>query len=320
VRQGIVSSFAGALAEADRLRLRHQPGARAGLVALLALTAAGPLLGLLWAGIAPRLDVASSISGSENAFTVQADIDATFGFICLGAGLVAGVLARAKAADGGWPVPSGLALGGLAGSLLAGWVGHLVRSPGVLDQLPQNAGSYVVGLVDMRVRATGLYLVLPVTALLVLVLSLWLPAPWPRSAGRGGSTELVEEPGAPDDVFAAASAFQPPLLPFGHDDPPAATGPVPASAVPAAAGPTKPGGPPVADSAGGGSGGENGTGPNGPALNGSGAGRAGPAGAEPGGSVAGQSGGGPADAGEPDPDGGETSRLGGRRTDADGSS
>ncbi|WP_241842472.1 hypothetical protein [Pseudofrankia sp. BMG5.36] len=191
----------------------------AGIVCLLALTAAGPLLGLLWAATAPHLDVAASISGSENAFTTQADIDATFGFICLGAGIAAGVLARLRAADAGWPVPAGLTAGGFAGSLLAGWIGHLVRSPGVLDQLPPNAGSYVISLVDMRVRATGLYLVLPMAALLVLALSLWLPAPWPRRRRRG--VEPVAEPAEPDAVFAAASAFQLGPLPFADDEPPA---------------------------------------------------------------------------------------------------
>ncbi|ONH30473.1 hypothetical protein [Pseudofrankia asymbiotica] len=202
------------------VRLYRRPGVRAGIVCLLALAAAGPLLGLLWAAAAPHLDVAASISGSENAFTTQADIDATFGFICLGAGIAAGVLARLRAADAGWPVPVGLTAGGFAGSLLAGWIGHLVRSPGVLDQLPPNAGSYVISLVDMRVRSTGLYLVLPLTALLVLALSLWLPAPWPRGRRRG--TELVAQPAGlaePDAVFAAASAFQPRPLPFADDGP-----------------------------------------------------------------------------------------------------
>lgn len=177
------------------LRLWLRPDLRAGIACLLGLTVAGPLLGLLWAGVAPHLDVAASISGSENAFTTQADIDAAFGFVCLGAGLVAGLLARLRAADGGWPVPAGLAVGGLAGALLAGWVGHLVRSPGVLDQLPPNAGSYVVDLVDMRVRATGLYLVLPGSALLVLALSLWLPVP--RSSDRARRAGPAAEPPEP---------------------------------------------------------------------------------------------------------------------------
>ncbi|WP_045880143.1 hypothetical protein [Pseudofrankia sp. DC12] len=184
---------------------------RAGLAFLLGLTAAGPLLGLLWAAVSPRLDVTAGISGSETAFTAQADIDATFGFICLAAGIVAGALARWRAADGGWPVPVGLAGGGFAGSLLAGWIGHLVRSPSVLHKLPPHAPAYVAGLVDVKVRATGLYLVLPVTALLVLAFALWLPVALVRRPNVPGPGP-GEQP-ATDEAFAAASAFRPAVLP-----------------------------------------------------------------------------------------------------------
>jgi hypothetical protein len=194
---------------------------RAGLAFLLGLTVAGPLLGLLWAAVAPRLNVAAGISGSETAFTAQADIDATFGFICLAAGIVAGGLARWRAADAGWPLPVGLAGGGLAGSLLAGWIGHLVRSPGALHQLPPHAPAYVAGLVDVKVRATGLYLVLPVTALLVLALALWLPAALlRRPVAPDAPVAEADGQSAPDEAFAAAAAFRPAVLPPA--EPPAA--------------------------------------------------------------------------------------------------
>jgi hypothetical protein len=181
---------------------------RAGLAFLLGLTAAGPLLGLLWAAISPRLDVAAGISGSETAFTTQADIDATFGFIGLAAGIVAGVIARWRAADGGWPVPLGLAGGGLVGSLLAGWIGHLVRSPAALRHLPPHAPAYVAGLVDVKVRATGLYFVLPATAVIVLAVAIWLPAAVVRRRPEPPGPEA-----APGDAFAAASAFLPSVPP-----------------------------------------------------------------------------------------------------------
>jgi hypothetical protein len=187
--------------------LRTGGDLRAGLVCLSALVVAGPLLGLVWAAVAPRLDVAAGIGGSETAFTAQADIDATFGFVCLGAGIIAGALARWRAPDGGWPVGVGLGGGGLAASLLAGWVGHLVRSPGVLHRLPPHTSGYIVGLVDLRVRSHGLYLVLPFVALLVLALSLWLPNGW-APAGRA-EPAAEDRPAAPDEVFAAASAFRP---------------------------------------------------------------------------------------------------------------
>jgi hypothetical protein len=152
----------------------------AGLVCALAMVAAGPVLGLIWAALAPRLDVAAGIGGSEIAFSVQSDIDAYFAAVCAVAGLIGGALACWRAASAGWPVPVGLALGGLGGSLLAGLVGHLRRSPQVLKALPDNAGPVVTDIVDMKVRSTGLYLVLPVSALLVLTVLLWL------SSLRGG--------------------------------------------------------------------------------------------------------------------------------------
>jgi hypothetical protein len=152
----------------------------AGLLCALAMVTAGPVLGLIWAAAAPRLDVAAAIGGSEMAFGVQSDIDAYFGALCAAAGIIGGALAFWRAADAGWPVPAGLALGGLGGSLLAGLVGHLRRSPQVLKALPDNAGPVITEIVDMKVRSTGLYLVLPLSALLVLAVLLWL------SSLRGG--------------------------------------------------------------------------------------------------------------------------------------
>jgi hypothetical protein len=138
------------------------------------MLAVGPLLGLLWAATAPRLDVSLVLAGSSAELGVQSGVDAYFGFICAVAGVIGGVIAFWRAADAGWPVPTGLAVGGFGGALLAGWVGHRVRSPGLLDALPPDAAPVVVDLVDMRVRAAGLYLVYPVTALAVLALLIWI--------------------------------------------------------------------------------------------------------------------------------------------------
>lgn len=158
-------------------------GLLAGLVCALAMLLVGPLLGLLWSVSAPRLDVQAVLSGAMSVFGVQSTIDAYFAMICAVAGLVGGLVAYLRAADAGWPVPIGLAAGGIGGSLLAGWVGHLRRSGQVLDALPPNATPLLRDLVDFQVRATGLYLILPGAALLVLSVALWAggTAPgWPR--------------------------------------------------------------------------------------------------------------------------------------------
>jgi hypothetical protein len=138
------------------------------------MVAVGPLLGLVWAATAPKLDVASVLAGSSAELGVQSGIDVYFGLITAVAGVVAGLLTFWRAADAGWPVPAGLAAGGCAGALLAGWVGHRIRSPGLLDALPADANAVVIDLVDMRVRADGLYLAYPTAALVVLALLIWV--------------------------------------------------------------------------------------------------------------------------------------------------
>jgi hypothetical protein len=113
------------------------------------------------------------LAGSSAELDVQSGIDAYFAFITAVAGAIGGLVAFWRAADSGWPVPVGLAAGGFGGALLAGWVGHLVRSPGLMRALPPGTDKVVVDIVDMQVRATGLYLVFPVTALAVLAVLIW---------------------------------------------------------------------------------------------------------------------------------------------------
>ncbi|MCM3883783.1 hypothetical protein [Frankia sp. R82] len=149
-------------------------GYLAGLICAVAMAVVGFPLGLLWAVAAPKLNLDGALAGNESAFAVQSDIDARFGLICLVAGVIGGAVALWRARDAGWPVPLGLAVGGAGGALVAGWIGHLRRSPGALHGLPANASSVLVDLVDVRVRAHGLYLVLPVTALMVFGIGLWL--------------------------------------------------------------------------------------------------------------------------------------------------
>ncbi|WP_018635030.1 hypothetical protein [Parafrankia elaeagni] len=157
----------------------------AGLACALAMVVAGPLLGLLWAATAPRLDVAAALAGAMSVFGAQSTTDLYFALICAVAGVVGGLIAGWRAAGAGWPVPVGLAAGGVVGSLLAGWTGQQRRSGEVLDSLPPNATALLRDLAEFHVRATGLYLVLPGMAVLVLALFLWaggttLRWPWRR--------------------------------------------------------------------------------------------------------------------------------------------
>ncbi|EFC79090.1 hypothetical protein FrEUN1fDRAFT_7794 [Parafrankia sp. EUN1f] len=155
----------------------------AGAVCALAMVVVGPLLGLLWAACAPHLDVEAVLAGAMSVFSVQSTVDAYFAMICAVAGVIGGLVTYWRAADAGWPVAVGLGAGGVAGSLLAGEVGRLRRSDAALDSLPPNATDLLRDLADFHVRATGLYLVLPGVALLVLALALWAGGTtfgWPR--------------------------------------------------------------------------------------------------------------------------------------------
>lgn len=160
--------------------LTRTGGLVAGGVCLAVTAAVGPLLGLLWAASAPRISVPEVLAGNEAAFGVQGGVDIYFLFICLVAGVIAGVAAFWRGRDAGWPVPLGLALGGFAGSVLAGAVGHAVRSGSIRAKVPSSAGGLAVQLVDFRVRTHGLYFVMPASALLVLTVLLWAATRVPR--------------------------------------------------------------------------------------------------------------------------------------------
>ncbi|MCK9893881.1 hypothetical protein [Frankia sp. AgB32] len=170
--------------------------ALAGLICAAAMVVVGFPLGLLWAAAAPHLNMANALQGNESAFAVQSDIDARFGLICAVAGVIGGAVAFWRARDAGWPVPLGLAGGGLGGALTAGGRGHPRRAPGGRHSLPGDASPVLVDLVDLRVRAHGLYLIMPVVALVVFAVALWA-ASWPQRAGTAGRPRRHATPTAP---------------------------------------------------------------------------------------------------------------------------
>ncbi len=178
-----------------------RPDLLAGLICAVAMAVVGFPLGLLWAAVAPHLDITGALHGNEPAFAVQSDIDARFAMICAIAGLVGGLLAFWRARDAGFPVPLGLAAGGTGGALIAGWIGHLRRSPDLLHSLPPNASPVLVDLVDLRVRAHGLYLVMPVVALGAFAIGLWATSRPSRRPRADGSQ--------PPDPFAGPDGAEP---------------------------------------------------------------------------------------------------------------
>lgn len=159
---------------------------RVGLVTVASVALLGAPAGVLWALLSPQLDLRAAINGSESAFRVLISDDV--GFLALSAlvgiatGLVAWVLGRRR----GIGALLGLTIGGLAAAAVAARVGHLVRLPDLLGQLRSGVPAEAVRLVEFRLRARGLLVVLPLAAVLTF---LALTTRLPRAEEPETSTE-----------------------------------------------------------------------------------------------------------------------------------
>src|SRR3954449_9040588 len=144
----------------------------AGVVAAAAMLAAGIPLGLIWGATVPTVDVADLLANSsETALEAQPAADARFALLAAAFGVVAGVLAAWRGRKAGWPLPVGIALGGVGGSLIAGQVGHLIASDDALSAVPPTANPVVRELVDVTVRANGVHAIFAFMALLVFLVA-----------------------------------------------------------------------------------------------------------------------------------------------------
>lgn len=142
----------------------------AATVVLACCVLVGAPAGLLWALLAPTIDVSAALDGAESAFNDQAGADVVFGAVVLVAGLLCGSLAWSRAHRRGWLVPVALAVGGTGGALVASAVGHLRNSGRVLRQLPPGLSQRAHDLVDFGLRTPQALLLWPAGALLAYVL------------------------------------------------------------------------------------------------------------------------------------------------------
>src|SRR3954468_10916497 len=142
----------------------------AGIIAAAAMLAAGVPLGLIWGATGPKVDVADLLrTSSETALEAQPAADARFALLAAAFGVVAGVLAAWRGGKGRWPLPPGIALGGVGGSLIAGQVGRLIASDDALSAVPPTANPLVRELVDVTVRADGIHAIFAFAALFVFL-------------------------------------------------------------------------------------------------------------------------------------------------------
>jgi hypothetical protein len=142
----------------------------ASVVTAAALLAAGIPLGLVWGATAPTVDVRDLLrNGSETALEAQPAADARFALLAVALGILVGLVAGWRGRRAGWPLPVGLVLGGVGGSLIAAQVGHLLASEDALAAVPPTANPLVRDLVDVTVRADGVHAILPFAAVLVFL-------------------------------------------------------------------------------------------------------------------------------------------------------
>lgn len=153
---------------AERGRSLAARDAAAGALTAVVLVLLGAPAGLLWARFAPHVSVVLSAGGpglDDPETSAFVDADVTFGVLCLVAGLLCGVLAFLLARRYG----PGVALGLLAGGLLAAWVAKQTGEQVGLDAFRQAVhDSAARGRVDaaLRLRAVELVVAWPIGGLL----------------------------------------------------------------------------------------------------------------------------------------------------------
>lgn len=141
------------------------------LVTTTVLVLLGPMAGLVWSAVAPKLALVAALEGAEAPY--RAEIGADFRFLLVGivAGLVSALGVAAARRDGPG-VMLGLAAGGLAGGFVAARVGYLAERGGTLQTL-HHLGVSVHLLAGygldpfFRLRALGVVVAWPIVAVAV---------------------------------------------------------------------------------------------------------------------------------------------------------
>jgi hypothetical protein len=213
----------------------------AAVVAAGAMLVAGVPMGLLWGATAPRVNVTDLLqNSSETTLEAQPASDARFALLGIVFGVVAGAIAAWRGRRAGWPLPVGLALGGLGGSLVAAQTGHMTASADALAGVPPTARAVVRDLVDVSVRAGGVHAAYPLAALLVFLFVALLTTRGDEPVTPTGAASPQSHPFAngqpgPSGPAAASPGTAPPT-----SGPPTSAPPAPPTSAPPAAPPPPP--------------------------------------------------------------------------------
>ncbi|MBH1936280.1 hypothetical protein I5Q34_18700 [Streptomyces sp. AV19] len=134
------------------------------------VTVTGVLLGFLWLWLAPRVPLISDgravfLRSSEGEQAIGAD--GTFALLGLGFGAVAAAVVFLLRRAGGVGVVTGLAVGGLLGSLVAWRLGIWLGPTSDVVSHARAVGKGVVFDAPLRLGAKGMLLAFPMAAMAV---------------------------------------------------------------------------------------------------------------------------------------------------------
>ena len=129
----------------------------------------GPVVGLVWAAVAPKVSIAALRAGSSVTFQAQIGADAWFLLVGGLAGALVVLVAVALAGEPGPGVAGGAAAGGLVAAFVADRVGYLSQLSATKHALlGAHPGGDVISEIDFRIRALGVLTVWPLASLLVM--------------------------------------------------------------------------------------------------------------------------------------------------------
>jgi hypothetical protein len=183
-----------------RAYLEDGPGPRTELrqaaLVLGSLTAAGLLLGLLWAWLAPRVPlIGEVVDGEWIAYLAEIEgeqavgADGTFTLLAAGFGLVSAALVFLLVRRGGVPVVAGLCAGGLLGSLVAWQIGVSLGPTRDVAAHAREVGEGVRFDAPLELHAVSALVAWPVVALLVHLTLTALFVPRDEEASEGGTPD-----------------------------------------------------------------------------------------------------------------------------------
>jgi hypothetical protein len=147
-----------------------------GMLTTLYVSLFGPVVGLIWTAVSPKLSISALLANSDGVFHAQIGADAWFLLVGGLAGVLSAlvawlvhrwVLQRHLSAG----VAVGLAVGGALAAIIADRVGYLYErgvTSEALRAIGANPAGSAIAEIDFRIRALGVLTVWPLAALVVL--------------------------------------------------------------------------------------------------------------------------------------------------------